>query len=234
MLRINEKKYYSKKSSFKTLYKKLGLQWQENTKVGDVWTNNDFSKYLRKLPEREGMKKFYAHNCPEMVEFLKGIGAVEIADEPFEPVSVKEVEKVKHGNYPGHKEFKERLDNMPDNFIVKWGDELSRSSMDNDFKKRWAELQMKYYNYTFDDLLREMEEKNKKRRKEQGIEEDPHENDEVIIKKRKDNDILPVKEPNKRAKRKEKIGVIEKHVKIIDSSVKPVEFKKKVFKIRKK
>ncbi|MDD3474433.1 MAG: hypothetical protein PHP08_00835 [Candidatus Dojkabacteria bacterium] len=216
-LRIDQKKYYAKKSAFKTLYKKLGLHWEEDTKAGDVWTNKDFSSYLRKIPEKDGYKRFYAYNVPEMVKFLMDNGAEDISNEEFESIVRNIVEPIKCA-----------YEQIPENFKIVIGNNLDSSEMSEEFKKRWMELEIKYKDYTTNDFYREIEEKNKRRRNELGVDEDDEDDKEVVIKKKYDDDILPVKTSKKRAK-----IVKVKPVKTVVSSVK-VEFRKKIFKITKK
>ena len=226
-LRLNEKIYYKNKRKFVDAYKSVGLRWVENTPFGDVWINEDKSSYLRKIPEKDGFKRFYAHNVPVMVKFLTDIGAEDISNEEFEDAVVKAPEPFHHEDFSGHKSFRELLESMPDNFGVKWEDELSRSSMSDDFKKRWRELEYTYRNYTVKDFYKEIEAKNKRRRKEQGLPEDDEGDEEVVIEKKSDDDVLPVKTTRKKAK-----TVRVKPVKVVANLVK-VEFKKKVFKITK-
>ncbi len=227
-LKIREDIYYEHKKSFKILYKSLGLAWMENTKVGDVWTNKDFSSYLRKVPEESGYKRFYSYECQPMVDFLLGIGAEIIPDDKIEPVVQKVNEPINYEQYKGYKNFRELLESAPDNWGVTWGDSLSSSNMSDTFKNRWRELDIKYKDYRFENVLEEMKEKNKRRRKELGIEEDIDEDKEVVMKRRTENDILPTKT----SKKKSKITKI-KPVKVESNLVK-IEFKKKVFKITKK
>ena len=119
----------------------------EETKVGDVWANSDFSSYLRKIPEKEGFKRFYAHDVREMVKFLKDIGAEDISNEEFEEVVQKVVEPVKLS-----------YEQIPKEVQIIVGTNLDSSKMPEDFKKRWRELEIKYYYYTIKDFWIEIEE----------------------------------------------------------------------------
>ncbi len=227
-LRVNEKTYYKHKYAFKKLYKSLGLSWEENTKMGDVWTNDDFSSYLRKIPEESGYKRFYAHNCQPMIDFLLGIGAEVISNEKFEDVIVKVSEPLQIENYKGHKNFQELLESVLNNWGVIWGNSLFSSNMSDDFKKSWRELDIKYKDYTGEDLYEEIQNKNMLRRKELGIPEDLDEDKEVIIKKKVDEDVLPAKVAKKKSK------LIEVSPVKVESPLVRSEFKKKIFKITKK
>ncbi len=230
-LRLNEKVYYKNKRKFVEAYKSVGLRWVENTPFGDVWISEDKTSYLRKIPEKDDYKRFYAHNVPVMVKFLTDLGAEDISNEEFEDAVVKAPEPFHNVEFSGHKGFRELLDEVGDRLKVNWGDELSQSLMSDNFKKRWRELQVKYKNYTVQEFYKEIEAKNKRRRKEQGIAEDEKENEEAVIEKKSDDDVLPVKTSKKKTK-----AVRVKPVKAVinPARLEVKEFKKKVFKITKK
>ena len=217
-LRIPEKPYYKNKEKFKKLYKSLGMWWEEGTKVGDVWRNKDFSSYLRKIPEMNGCKRFIPFNVPDMVLFLKSIGAEEYDDMIEEPVVVQ-VEPVDRF-----------IDSLSPERIIRVGNNLDMCRMSEEFKMKWKMLGIKYANYSVHDLYKDIEEKNKRRRIELGIKEDLDENKEVIVKRKESNEVLLEKSSKVKKIKKEKK---KKEVKVIKNKSK-VEFKKKVFKIIKK
>ena len=217
-LKIDQSKYYLKKKEFVKVYKKLGLKWMEDTKWGDGWFLPDKmgdAGYVRKLPEEGIYKRFYAHNCQSMVDFLIGIGAEIISYDKVEEVVVKEPEHIKLA-----------YEQIPEDFKITIGTNLDSSKMSDSFKKKWRELEIKYKDYTVKDFYKEIEEKNKRRRKEQGIEEDTHENDEVVIDKKSGDDVLPAKTLKKKAK-----AAKVKSIKTVKTEISP--FKRKVFKITK-
>ena len=217
-LRIHEKPYYKNKEKFKKMYKSLGMWWEEGTKVGDVWRNKDFSSYLRKIPEMNGCKRFIAVNVPDMVLFLKSIGAEEYDDMIEEPVVVQ-VEPVDRF-----------IDSLSPERIIRVGNNLDMCRMSEGFKMKWRMLEIEYANYGVHDLYKDIEEKNKRRRIELGIKEDLDENKEVIVKGKESNEVLPEKSSKvKKIKREKNM----KEVKVIKNKSK-IEFKKKVFKITKK
>lgn len=173
-LKIDSKLYYKNKLKFKKLYKSLGLVWMENTRIGDVWAAPDKmekSGYVRKIPEEGTFKRFIVHNCPEMVLFLKGIGATEIVDEPFESVVIKEPETFIHEKY-GHYVFHKKIEEMGDNLKVVIGNSIMSSEMSDKFKKNWLNLSALYVNYRAEDFYKEIEMKGK-------LEDDRSKEDEV-------------------------------------------------------
>ncbi len=76
-LRIDQSLYYAKKEEFKSMYKALGLKWEEDTEYGNGWVSRDLEKRLIKLKPDGGFKRFFASNVDDLVTFLKGIGATE-------------------------------------------------------------------------------------------------------------------------------------------------------------
>lgn len=208
-LRILATIYYKNKNKFKKEYKKLGLHWAEDTKIGNVWVNDDYSSYLRKLPEDGNWKRFYASNCQGMVDFLIGIGAEDISNEEFEDVVTKPV----YEPFPDSRvKFEKMLEKVGDNFRCFYGDTLEYANVSPEFKVGWRKLQRKYADYTFNDFIVEIRAKNKK----------SIDDDEVVeIRRKVDDDILP------------KTGRKTKKEKIKKAEIKPVvEFKKKVFKVK--
>ena len=152
--------------------------------MGDVWRNKDFSSYLRKITEMNGCKRFVAVNVPDMVLFLKGIGAEEYDDRIEEPVVVSTVSPER---------------------IIRVGNNLDMCRMSEGFKIRWKMLEIKYTNYGIHDLYKEIEEKNKIRRIELGIRK---ESDEVLPEK--SSKVKKIK----REKEKKEVKVIKNKSKI--------------------
>lgn len=118
ILRINEQIYYENKEAFKNAYKKLKMKWIE-----DRWKNDTSS--LIKLEKQDGCKRFEAIDCPRMVEFLKGIGAIE---EKKVGVQIKEKEietpikeyKIYCPDLDSHRIIESILKDLPLNWGVKW------------------------------------------------------------------------------------------------------------------
>ncbi len=91
-LRIDQSLYYAHKEDFKSLYKKLGLKWTEETDYGDGWVSLDWERRLIKLKPDMGFKRFYATDVDELVGFLKGIGATEELENEIEDIKNKKVD----------------------------------------------------------------------------------------------------------------------------------------------
>lgn len=132
-LTLPESTYYgtddSNKKQFVKLYKKLKLKWDEHAiidgKEVSGWFNIDKTEYVIKLQEINKFKRLSILGCQSIVDFFKGLGAVEF--EPNESVKkppVREPLKTEiqfiGSDLRHHYRIEEMLKSMPDNWDVRW------------------------------------------------------------------------------------------------------------------
>jgi hypothetical protein len=140
-LTLPESVYYGKdeanKKAFMKLYKykSLKLQWSEHAildgKEASGWFNADKTEYIIKHTEINRHKRFTIVGCQSIVDYFKGLGAVEFqlsnevevkpkVEIPKAEIPIKKERGFVGADLDSHYRFEERLKDMPDNWGIIW------------------------------------------------------------------------------------------------------------------